>query len=40
MSYQKDRQLKLVIQNNSVDTTGPTQSSCDLIKKVCMEDKK
>lgn len=39
-SYQEDGQLKLVIQDDSMDTTGPAKSSCDLIKEVCVEDEK
>lgn len=39
-SYQEDGQLKLVIQDDSMDTAGPAKSSCDLIKEVCMEDEK
>ncbi len=38
--YQEDGQLKLIIQDDSMDTTGPAESSCDLSKEVCMEDKK
>lgn len=38
VTYEEDRQLELVVKDDSMDATGPAEPGCDLGHEVSMED--